>query len=168
MEIAAGRPDCVATIDIDGIEVTIVVAHPRPQRVTRTGLLFAFSSLRQMLHLGRYTIEAPPAVLLGDFNMTPRHPGYRRLRRLGLRDAWAERSEGRGLTFPTRIGYTRWSGKHLARQKVVPVVRFDYIWCTAEITILEAWIGPDTGSDHAPVLARVRLPSICPALPPAR
>ena len=95
--------------------------------------------------------------------MTPRHPGYRRLGRLGLRDAWVEGGKGRGLTFPTRIGYTRWSGEPLARRKVVPMVRFDYIWCTPEITVLEAWIGSDTGSDHAPVLARLRLPAIAPA-----
>jgi endonuclease/exonuclease/phosphatase family metal-dependent hydrolase len=163
MEIAAGRPDFIAALDVGGAELTIVVAHPRPQRVTRAGLLFTFSSLRQMLQLARYTADASPAVLLGDFNMTPRHPGYRRLGRLGLRDAWVEGGKGRGLTFPMRIGYTRWPGEPLARRKVVPMVRFDYIWCTPEITVLEAWLGPDAGSDHAPVLARLHLPSIAPA-----
>lgn len=162
LEFAAGRPDVVATLDISGHNVTVVVAHPRPQRMTRTGLLFAFSSLRQMLRLARHAVEASPAVLLGDLNMTPRHPGYRRISQLGLLDAWVEAGMGRGATFPTRFGYPRASGEPKARQKVVPFVRFDYIWCTPGITILGAWLGPDAGSDHAPVLARLRLPSISP------
>lgn len=158
LEVASGRPDVTATIDIANHELTIVVAHPRPQQMTRTGLIFPFSSLRQLVHLARHTVDAAPAVLLGDLNMSPRHPGYRRLERLRLRDVWKEKGEKRGSTFPTRIGYTRFSGDRLAHRKVLPFVRFDYIWCTNEITVLDAWIGPDTGSDHAAVLARLRLP----------
>ena len=158
LEFAADRPDIVANLDIGGHDVRIVIAHPRPQRVTRTGLLFAFSSLRQMLLLARHAAEAPPAVLLGDLNMTPRHPGYRRISRLGLQDAWVEAGTGRGATFPTRFGYPRGAGEPRARQKVVPFVRFDYIWCTQEIGVLEARIGPDTGSDHASVIAKLTLP----------
>lgn len=158
IEIAPGRPDLVAVVATPNGDLTVVVAHPRPQRVTRTGLLFAFSSLKQVLHLGQYAARSAPAVLLGDLNMSPRHPGYRRLERIGLRDAWVEASGGRGSTFPTRIGHTRFSGPVLAHRRVPPVVRFDYIWCTREIHVEDAWIGPDTGSDHATVLARLRLP----------
>jgi len=158
IEIAPGRPDLAASIAVQDQVLTVVVAHPRPQRVTRTGLLFAFSSLKQVLHLARYTSDEAPAILLGDLNMSPRHPGYRRLVRMGLRDAWAEANDARGSTFPTRIGYTRIPGEGLARQRMPPVVRFDYIWCTREIAVQDAWIGPDTGSDHASVLARLQLP----------
>lgn len=157
-EVAPGRPDLVSIIDTPGHDLTVVVAHPRPQRITRTGLLFTFSSLKQVLSLARYASEEAPAVLLGDLNMSPRHPGYRRLERLGLRDAWAETNEARGNTFPIRIGHTRFSGPRLAHRRVPPIVRFDYIWCTKEIAVQDAWIGPDTGSDHASVVARLRLP----------
>jgi len=165
LEIAIGRPDCRAEIMVDGVRLTVIVAHPRPQRITRSGLLFDFPSRRQFLRLARIARDAAPAVLLGDFNMSPRHPGYARIRDLGLVDAWAERGVGRGLTFPTRIGSVRGASEGLARRRVVPVVRFDYIWCTPDISVDAAWIGPDAGSDHAPVSARLRLPA--PAGPPA-
>lgn len=158
IEIAPGRPDVIATLAVVGCDLTVVIVHPRPQRVTRTGLLFTYSSLKQLLRQGQYTVNAAPAVLLGDLNMTPRHPGYRRLVRLGLRDTWAEAGRGGGSTFPTRIGHTRFSAERFAQRRVPPVVRFDYIWCTGEIAVEDAWVGPDTGSDHAPVVARLRLP----------
>ena len=171
LEIASGRPDCRAEIDVAGVPLTVIVAHPRPQRITRSGLLFDFPSRRQFLRLARITQDASPAVMLGDLNMSPRHPGYLRIRALGLVDAYAERGAGRGLTFPTRVGYSRWASARIARRRIVPVVRFDYIWCTPDITVQDAWIGPDAGSDHAPVLARLVLPAAAapdPPPPPAR
>ncbi|HWV36576.1 MAG TPA: endonuclease/exonuclease/phosphatase family protein, partial [Thermomicrobiales bacterium] len=102
VEVASGRPDLVSSIAMPGQDLTVVVAHPRPQRVTRTGLLFSFSSLRQMMHLARIASDRAPAVLLGDLNMSPRHPGYRRLVRMGLQDAWTASNHVRGSTFPTR------------------------------------------------------------------
>ena len=159
VEIATGRPDVVALVDVDGLELTVVVAHPRPQKLSPGGLFFAFGSLRQMLRLGQNTVDSAPAVLLGDFNMTPRHPGYARLRDLGLVDAFGVAGKGLGLTFPTRVGVTKWSrNERIARSKIVPLVRFDYVWCTPDITVEAAWIGPDTGADHATVMARLRLP----------
>jgi len=166
LEIATGRPDCIAVIDVSGVALTVVVAHPRPQRITRSGLLFDFPSRRQLLRLARMTREAAPAVMLGDLNMSPRHPGYLRIKALGLVDAFAAKGRGRGPTFPTRVGYGRWSGDRVARSKVPPVVRFDYIWCTPDISVDAAWIGPDAGSDHAPVLARLLLPPPPPSPPP--
>jgi len=164
LEIATGRPDVVAEIDVEGLVLTVIVAHPRPQRITRTGLLFDFPSRRQFLRLARLTREAAPAVMLGDFNMSPRHPGYLRIQAMGLVDTFAAKGKGLGLTFPTRVGFSRMPGDRLARSKVPPVVRFDYIWCTPDITVQAAWIGPDAGSDHAPVMARLTLPP--PARPP--
>lgn len=158
IEFAAGRPDSITEVEIGGTMLTVVVAHPRPQRITRSGLVFGFSSLRQMIHLANHTREAAPAVMVGDLNMSPRHPGYRRLRQLGLQDAWFAAGRGLGLTFPTRVGNTRWSSGRLARRRVTPVVRFDYIWCTTDITVQAVWVGPDSGSDHAPVLARLSIP----------
>ena len=158
MEISEGRPDIVALIDVDGQDLFLVVGHPRPQKMTPTGLLFPFGSKRQILRLGEITTGTPAGILVGDLNMTPRHPGYARLTELGLVDAFAAKGSGTGNTFPTRISSIRKRSDRLARQKVPPLVRFDYIWCTPGIEIDAAWVGTDTGSDHAPVLARVRLP----------
>jgi endonuclease/exonuclease/phosphatase family metal-dependent hydrolase len=159
VEISQGRPDIMALIDIDGQDFFFIVGHPRPQKMTPTGLMFSFGSMRQILRLGEITKGSTTAVLVGDFNMTPRHPGYGRLERLGLVDAFALKGEGSGNTFPTRIGSVRKASSRVARQRVPPIVRFDYIWCTPNLKVEHAWVGTDTGSDHAPVLARVRLPS---------
>ena len=158
MEISEGRPDIVSLIDVDGQDLFFVVAHPRPQKMTMTGLLFSFGSKRQILRLGKITNDAATGILLGDLNMSPRHPGYSRLTDLGLVDAFATGGKGAGNTFPTRVSSIRKRSDRLARQKVPPVVRFDYIFCTPNIIVDSAWVGTDTGSDHAPVLAKLRLP----------
>jgi endonuclease/exonuclease/phosphatase family metal-dependent hydrolase len=163
MEISEGRPDVVALIDVHGQDLFVVVAHPRPQKMTMSGLFFSFGSKRQILRLGQITTDAPTGILLGDLNMSPRHPGYARLRDLGLVDAYAAKGEGAGNTFPTRVSSLRKRADRLARQKVPPLVRFDYIFCTPNIDIDSAWIGTDTGSDHAPVLAKLRLPALDPS-----
>jgi endonuclease/exonuclease/phosphatase (EEP) superfamily protein YafD len=158
MEISQGRPDVVALVDIDGQDLFVVVGHPRPQKMTPTGLMFSFGSKRQILRLGEITTDSPMSVLVGDLNMSPRHPGYGRLTKLGLVDAFAAKGKGPGNTFPTRIGSVRAASERMARRKVPPVVRFDYIWCTPNLDVEAAWVGTDTGSDHAPVLARLRVP----------
>ncbi|HLU34978.1 MAG TPA: endonuclease/exonuclease/phosphatase family protein [Thermomicrobiales bacterium] len=159
VEISQGRPDIVALIDVNGQELFFIVGHPRPQRMTATGLVFSFGSKRQILRLGEMTTGRAMAVLVGDFNMTPRHPGYARLEKLGLVDAFAEKGRGSGNTFPTRVGSVRVASERMARRRVPPVVRFDYIWCTPNLEVEAAWVGTDTGSDHAPVLARLRIPA---------
>lgn len=158
VEISEGRPDVVALIDVEGQDLFLVVGHPRPQRLSLAGLVFSFGSKRQILRLGEITQDSPTALLVGDLNMTPRHPGYARLRKLGLVDAFAEKGEGAGNTFPIRVGSVRAASSRMARRRVPPVVRFDYIWCTPNVEIERAWVGMDTGSDHAPVLARLRIP----------
>lgn len=158
LEIAQGRPDVVALLDIEGNDVFLVVAHPRPQKVSAMGLSFSFGSMRQILRLGELTTGHAYGILVGDLNMTPRHAGYARLEKMGLVDTFAVRGRGPGNTFPTRIGSARGASERMARRKVPPLVRFDYVWVTPNVDVERAWVGTDTGSDHAPVLARLRLP----------
>lgn len=157
LEVAEGRPDVLARIDVAGRKIAVVIVHPRPQRVTRTGLGFDFASLRQLLRTAEVAMEAAPAILLGDLNMSPRHPGYKRLERIGLVDAFGRHGEGLGLTFPARVGYAKGVHARFARSKVVPMVRFDYILTTPDLAVEAAWVGTDAGSDHLPVLARLRI-----------
>lgn len=102
-------------------------------------------------------MDVSPAILLGDLNMSPRHPGHRRLERIGLVDAFAQHGKGMGLTFPARVGFAKGVNERFARSKVVPLVRFDYIWTTPDLTAEAAWVGADAGSDHLPVLARLQV-----------
>jgi vancomycin resistance protein VanJ len=38
---------------------------------------------------------------------------------------------------------------------LVPLVRIDYVWYTDDFRATRAWVGPDAGSDHLPVLAEL-------------
>lgn len=160
VHLIPGRPDVLATVDAGPLLLTVIVGHPRPQILRRGRVMFQTASLRQILRLGQLAQQQPPAVLMGDFNMGPRHPGYARFRKLGLEDAFAEAGSGRGLTFPIRLGVasTGPDPEHRRTVPAIPVKRFDHIWHTPDLTAERAWIGPDAGSDHASVMARIILP----------
>lgn len=154
------RPDVLAAVEIGALRLTVIVGHPRPQQIMRGRVKFPAASLRQILQLGRLAQQEPPAVLLGDFNMGPRHPGYARLKRMGLTDAFVAGGSGRGWTFPIRLGVAGTGPDREHRRKVwtLPIKRFDHIWHTPDLATEKAWIGPDAGSDHASVMARILLP----------
>ncbi len=153
------RPDVLASVDTGQLLLTVIVGHPRPQIMRRGRVMFQTASLRQLLGLGQLARQQSPAVLMGDFNMSPRHPGYLRFQRLGLTDAFAVAGSGRGSTFPIRLGVagTGPDREHRRKIPVIPVKRFDHIWHTPDLTTERAWIGPDAGSDHASVMARIIL-----------
>jgi endonuclease/exonuclease/phosphatase (EEP) superfamily protein YafD len=158
--VVADRPDVLAAVDTGTLLLTVIVGHPRPQVMRRGRVKFETASLRQLLHLARLAEQHAPALLVGDFNMSPRHPGYARFRKLGLTDAFAEGGTGRGWTFPLRLGVVG-TGDMPGDRKIIraiPVKRFDHIWHTPELVTESAWIGPDAGSDHASVVARILLP----------
>lgn len=158
VHLVAGRPDVRATLTLGTRRITIVLAHPRPPKVRREGIVFDRQSVRQLLKLGAIALHAAPTIMMGDFNMSPRHPIYRRFVRSGLVDAVAvTRGEPGMATFPVRFGDVWQRGIPVRRLRVPPMMRFDYIWHTQEFATEAAWIGPDTGSDHLPVMARLRL-----------
>lgn len=158
LDLVEGRPDLRATLMLGGTAITLILAHPRPPKVAREGIVFDRRSVRQVLKLGALALESSPAIMVGDFNMSPRHPLYRRFLRAGLVDAVGVRGDDSGMaTFPIRFGDAWRRGMPVRRLRVPPVMRFDYIWHTREFATEHAWIGPDTGSDHLPVMARLRL-----------
>jgi endonuclease/exonuclease/phosphatase (EEP) superfamily protein YafD len=167
VHLVADRPDVLAVVDTGTILLSVIVGHPRPQILRRGRVRFQMSSLRQILRLGRLARERSPAVLLGDFNMSPRHPGYNRFEKLGLTDSHVAGGVGAGRTFPIRMRVTGAErDPNLARiVSMPPIKRFDHIWHTPNIRTEQAWIGPDSGSDHASVMARLILPSSV-AIPP--
>lgn len=160
VDLIADRPDLHAVVEIGPLLLTVIVGHPRPQIMHRGRVKFPTASLRQIVQLGRLALAESPAVLLGDFNMSPRHPGYARFQGLGLVDAYAEAGSGRGWTFPIRLGVkgTGRDPEHRRKVRTIPIKRFDHIWHTADLVTERAWIGPDAGSDHASVMARILLP----------
>ena len=99
--------------------------------------------------------DAAPVVLLGDLNLTPDAPVFHRLlEESGLEDAM----QGRG-----------WRPTWLASFWPL-ALRIDHVLASPALCVEQAEVGPDVGSDHRPVTARLVLPAASPAVgapPPA-
>jgi endonuclease/exonuclease/phosphatase (EEP) superfamily protein YafD len=152
------RPDLKAVVDIDGTQVTLIIAHPPPPKPHWRGLKFDRQTWQQITSLAELAINDSPAVLLGDFNLADWWGEYAYLRRMGLKDAFQVAGRDRGNTLPRRVGpWKRMLALNhlLSRLTFFPMLRVDYIWYTEQLSCLEAWVGEDTGSDHLPVLAKL-------------
>lgn len=154
--LSPDRPDLRAVIDIDGVHVTVIVAHPRPPKVRLNGMIFDPVTQDQIDRLAEIAIESAPSVVVGDFNMTVRHQGYAHWTSSGLIDAFRAIRRG-GATLPVRVGRSVRMKDRLAGFPLMPVVRVDYIWHTRHLVPRAAWVGDDAGSDHLPVLATLAL-----------
>jgi endonuclease/exonuclease/phosphatase (EEP) superfamily protein YafD len=129
-------------IDYHGQPITIIVVHPPMPLLDRAGYHirsdYDFAVFSQMAQDGQ------PTLLIGDLNTTDRSDQYRRLKAAGLDDAFREMGIGFGHTWPTTGRYP---------PIPLPLIRIDYIWYNAHFRVARAWVGPDSGSDHLPVLA---------------
>ena len=100
------------------------------------------------------TLAQAPLVVAGDLNLTDQTPEYHRLRGVGLRDAHREAGWGLGLTFPARP-------KLFALGVPLPVpslIRIDYVLHSSHFATRRTWVPQEeTGSDHRPVIADLRL-----------
>ncbi len=159
LNFAPGRADLRAVVEIGARAVTIVVAHPPPPRLGPQGIVFDAATVVQIELLGLAALAGAPAILLGDFNLTPRHPFYAWLTASGLVDAYLAAGTGPGATFPLRLGRMRRLIHRLSWVPLPPFARIDYIWHTPDLTTLAARVGASAGSDHRSVLAHLALPA---------
>ena len=143
VDLADNRPDLKATLNVHGVDVVFIIAHPLPPRFQRTGFHFKPVTRAQCSRLGEIAVAGEPTIMVGDFNMTDRHEIYADYCSLGLIDAFQVAGQGAGPTIPARV----------ARLPFVPFLRIDYIWHTPHLRALHAEVGPDAGSDHLPVVA---------------
>lgn len=160
LHLSTVRPDLQASIDVNGTEVTFIVAHPPPPRPHWRGFKFDRQTWQQITMLAKLAVENPPAVLFGDFNLADWWGEYAYLRSTGLKDAFVEGGMDRGHTLPKRVG--PWKrlltlNRLLSSLPLFPMLRVDYIWFTNPLLCNRAWVGQDTGSDHLPVLAELVL-----------
>lgn len=162
LELAADRPDLWATVDVDGRRLGVAVAHPAPPRLGVRGVVFDPRTVAQLRTLANLTASSAPAVLMGDLNLTPRHPLYR-VMAASLVDSFADVGAGWGATFPLRPGRLRRFDHSLTWVPLPPFARVDYIWHTPDIGTVAAWVGDGAGSDHRPVSARLALPTLSTA-----
>ncbi len=158
LELSQGRPDLIATLDLDGEPITVMNVHPQPPRLSRSGLETRPGATEQFEGILEIAsgVEGP-LVLLGDFNITPLHSGYAELEGLGLIDTFGAEGVGPGFTYPARlpaIGEVDWA---LGLLPVTPFIRIDYIWVSEHWQTESASVGKAIGSDHRPVVATVTL-----------
>ena len=79
-------------------------------------------------------------VLAGDFNLTVDSPIYRNFWSV-YQNAYSRTMFGYGHTKKTKINVFRYR------------TRIDHILSTSRLKPLQAWTGPDLGSDHLPLIA---------------
>lgn len=135
----AQLPSIIADVTMESTTLTVVATHPPPpvgERYSR----WRNSQLDLMPdHVPKVGL---PILLLGDLNVSPWSPHFRRLlKRTGLRDS----AKGRGVqpSWP--------AGNPLLW---IPI---DHCLYSREVTILQRTIGPDVGSDHYPVIVDMAL-----------
>jgi endonuclease/exonuclease/phosphatase family metal-dependent hydrolase len=92
-----------------------------------------------------------PWVLAGDFNATLDHANMRGLLADGYTDAAEATGEGLQPTWQPTEGY-------LGGLVKIPAVTLDHVLAEDGIAVLDWEVLEKDGSDHAPVLARLRLP----------
>jgi endonuclease/exonuclease/phosphatase family metal-dependent hydrolase len=146
MHLPCVRPHLVAEVEVTGRRLRIISAH---LPLEHAAFSLVSPALSEIDILAKRTMEAQPALLVGDFNKTPFSLLYRRLRRHGLRDAFRESGGGWGFTFPI-------PGRFL-KIPLPPLVRIDYIWHTPDMRAVSSRTGPDGGSDHLPLQAELEL-----------
>jgi endonuclease/exonuclease/phosphatase family metal-dependent hydrolase len=92
-----------------------------------------------------------PWVLAGDFNATLDHENMRDLLDSGYTDAAEATGEGLDATWQPTGGYLNGLVK-------IPAVTLDHVIAQDGIEVLDWEVLEKSGSDHAPVVARLRLP----------
>ncbi|GAA2127128.1 endonuclease/exonuclease/phosphatase family protein [Glycomyces algeriensis] len=92
-----------------------------------------------------------PWVLAGDFNATLDHQNMRELLDSGYTDAAEATGEGLDTTWQPTGGYLNGLIK-------IPAVTLDHVIAEEGIEVLDWEVLEKAGSDHAPVVARLRLP----------
>ena len=152
------RPDLLATLDIDGVQTTVIVAHPPPPKLTASGVKSGPEGNEQFASLIQAISRTNgPVLLMADLNITQHHDLYEQLESIGLVDAYAETGSGLGYTYPARMSALDDVSQTLADAPMVPLLRIDYIWGSSHWYPLDANVGEDAGSDHLPVVVRMAL-----------
>ena len=135
-----GLPSIEGIVDIEGRRVRLLGLH------THWPVLPEVARMRDAALVGAAGIASAsdlPVILLGDLNLTPDSPEFTRLLdESGLRDVVS----GRRWRPTWQAGF--WP---LA-------LRIDHVLVSPQLCVEAVEVGPSIGSDHRPVIARLRLP----------
>lgn len=139
--VGDGLPSAEGTVLVQGRRVRFIGLHTHWPLTP--GLARARDAALQRA-AARAGESVEPVVLLGDLNVTPFSPAFERLlEHGGLRDV---------------LQGARWQPTWAARAWPV-ALRIDHVLLSQDLCVEYATVGPDIGSDHRPVVARLRLPS---------
>ena len=130
-----GSPRISADIDIGGRIVTVIAAHPLNPT---DGAWQAMTEMEGLARLAREAAAKHPVIIAGDFNATPWSYAFR---------AFSRES---GLT---HMG--PFIPSFPAGPKGMPQLAIDHMFGSREIVFRSVRLGPDTGSDHRPLIAEV-------------
>jgi endonuclease/exonuclease/phosphatase (EEP) superfamily protein YafD len=135
-----GLPSLEGIVDIEGRRVRLLGLH------THWPVLPEVARMRDVALGGAASIARDsdlPVILLGDLNLTPDSPEFTRLlEESALRDVVS----GRRWRPTWQAGF--WP---LA-------LRIDHVLVSPQLCVESVEVGPSIGSDHRPVIARLRLP----------
>jgi endonuclease/exonuclease/phosphatase family metal-dependent hydrolase len=159
--IETERPNIHAILDVKASPVEVYVVHPPSPDFNRALNFYVPDPANRAeveLLMARAAVDSPntPSLLLGDFNFTDQSPTYRYIRDHGYRDAFRERGFGFGGTFRQRYLYLG-GGQYVWLWRDPAITRIDYIWYSPQFTPVRAFVGGKGYSDHAAVIADLRL-----------
>jgi vancomycin resistance protein VanJ len=141
-----------AVVQMEGTDVHVIVVHLSPNNFFNQSTT-AFVTLVKERY-GRRKTETMqlaqmmqdldgPVLLLCDCNMTDTSEAYAQLDTV-LDDSFSEVGWGMGHTLqPPPLSF--------------PIQRIDYVWHTEEFEATSAYVGQDGGSDHLPIIAKLKL-----------
>lgn len=127
-----------------------------PSRIIGKIFPYIYTGYYRLWQMGAFypklAAETRPVLVMGDFNTADSSADYGTFKTTtGLQDTFSEVGFGLGFTFPTNIDISD------KRVPFVPVMRLDYVWHSSQWQPLSAWLGGSTGSDHLPLIARLKL-----------
>jgi len=136
-----GSPDpyVEATVTVDGTHFRLIAMHPeRPGRAPRTPRRDAL-----LAHVASTTPWTPTTIVMGDMNATTYSPAYREFAAVGgLRDA--------------TLGFGRLATWSWFTDGAWKWLDLDHVLVREGVVVLDCRVGPPIGSDHRPLVVRVR------------
>lgn len=145
----SGNVSVLGELTINGQVISLVATHPLPPAKPSF-----FHARNRQLDLISQHIQAveSPVVLVGDLNTTMWSPYYKKLvHSTGLKNT--RRGFGLLPTWPTRGTY------HRIPEIVTPFlsIPIDHCLISPELQVTDIRTGPDTGSDHRPLIIDLRI-----------
>lgn len=140
-ELFDGPPRVLVTLGPREAQFTVIAAHVMRPIDGPNGHL---KEMRRVAGLARQAQAKGPVIVAGDFNSTSWSHSFKVFR------------EESGLThmgryLPSWPSQSRW---------FVPQLNIDHLWVSAGMSVREVHLGRDTGSDHRPLVAIVKLPQV--------